>query len=231
LLPVLLHIHVPRASGSSLHAWFQQGLGEGGVAQANAAADVQRAVADRQDDRRPAIVSGHFLYGVHQILDGHPYRYVVLLRDPVKRVLSLFRYIHNLPAHKTHKILRHPDMTIARFYADRLPAGGVRNGMVAQLAGILGARVTPGPEHLEQAKAHLFNGQTMFGLAEQPAPLLKQAANFLDIRATPTLPEVNRLSAPAPWGGSEEDMAAIVAANQLDMELYREARANLTAAP
>ena len=179
------------------------------------------------EPRRPAVVSGHFLYGVHEQLAGHPHRYVVLLRDPVRRVLSLFRYIHNLPAHKTHPVLNQPGMTIARFYAERLAAGGVRNAMVAQLSGVLGARIVPNADHLEAASANLLNGDTMFGLAEQPESLLTQAAAFLEIETTPAFPEVNRLKAPEPWGGSAEDMDAIVAANQLDIELYRRAKERL----
>ena len=227
--PILLHIHVPRASGSSLHAWFLQTVGKNGVAQANAAADVQAAVATRGLPDRPAVVSGHFIHGVHDLLEGHPHRYVVLLRDPVQRVLSLFRYMHSLPGHKSHALMNQPGMTIARYYADRVPSGGPRNGMVAQLSGILGERVTPAEEHLEQACDNLLSGAALVGLADNPAPLLKQAARYLSVRKPPAFPEVNRLRPRGePWGGSDEDIAAIVANNQLDIELYRRAKAHLT---
>lgn len=229
MLPVLLHLHVPRASGSSLHAWFRQGLGKGGVAQANAPAAVQQAVEARQSTRSPAVVSGHFIYGVHELLDGAPYRYVVLLRDPVRRVLSLFRYIRSLPAHDLHAVLNRPDMTIARFYAERLPGTGPRNAMVAQLAGVLGSGVVLGSAHLEQARTHLLGDDMMFGLAEDPSPLLRRAADFLQIEQAPNFPEVNRPGVRDDWGGSEDDRAAIADANRLDIELYALAKAHLAA--
>lgn len=229
MLPVLLHLHVPRASGSSLHAWFRQGLGKGGVAKAGSAAAIRRLVAERQEPRHPAVVTGHFAYGVHAQLDGHPYRYALLLRDPVQRVLSLFRYIRGLPDHDLHETLSEPGMTIARFYADRLPGSGPRNAMVAQLAGVLGAGVTLAEEHLEQASSHLLGGDVMFGLAEDPAPFLARAAAFLGIEQAPGFPEVNRPSAREPWGGSEEDLAAIAAANRLDRRFYERAKAHLAA--
>lgn len=230
MLPVLLHLHVPRASGSSLHAWFRQGLGKQGVVQANAPAAVHQAVARRAEPRAPAVISGHFVYGVHEGLEGHPYRYVVLLRDPVQRVLSLFRYIRSLPAHDLHPTLNRPDMTIARFYAERLPGTGPRNAMVAQLAGVLGTRVVLAEEHLEQATANLLDGHTMFGLAERPAPLLASVADLLAIASPPPLPEVNRLAVRDTWGGMDEDIAAIRVNNQLDLELYRRAQARLARA-
>ena len=216
-------MHVPRASGSSLHAWFRQSLGKGGVAQANAAAAVAQAVVGRHEPGMPGVVSGHFTYGVHELLEGRPYRYVVLLRDPVQRVLSLFRYIRSLPTHDLHAELIRPDMTIARFYADKVPGSGPRNAMVAQLAGVLGTRVTLGREHLEQATAHLFDDRTLFGLAEHPASLLQRLAEILGVQLAPELPQVNRLGTAQAWGGSPEDIAAISTNNQLDIELYRRA--------
>jgi hypothetical protein len=229
LLPVLLHLHVPRASGSSLHAWFRQGLGEGGVAKAGTPAAVQKVVAARQEPRRPGVVTGHFAHGVHTGLGGHPYRYALLLRDPVQRVLSLFRYIRGLPAHDLHETLNRPGMTIARFYADRLPGSGPRNGMVAQLSGVLGGGVTLDEEHLELACRHLFGDDVMFGLAEDPAPFLARAAEFLRFEKTPALPELNRPGARAAWGGTPEDLEAIAAANRLDRMLYERAKARLAA--
>jgi hypothetical protein len=228
LRPILLHLHVPRASGSSLYAWFRRALGPAGVVQANAAAAVQRAVADRKGENEPAVVSGHFLHGVHAGFAGQPYRYAVLLREPVRRVLSLFRYIRSLPHHDLHPVLNQPGMTIERFYAERMPGTGPRNATVAQLAGILGTGVTPAEPHLEQALANLLGGNTIFGLAEDARPLLAEAASFLGIESPPELPAVNRLDARETWGGSEADLAAITAANRLDIALYARARAALS---
>ncbi|HEX2526561.1 MAG TPA: hypothetical protein VHL31_09740 [Geminicoccus sp.] len=198
-------------------------MGEGSVAQATTAAEVRAALETRRDPRRPAVVSGHFCHGVHEQLQDQPYRYVILLRDPVQRVLSLFRYIRGLPSHNSHWRLNQPGMTIARFYAERLPGTGQRNAMVAQLAGILGSRVIPTELHLEQASRHLLEGDMMFGMVERPGPLLVQLAHHLEIKDPPSYPQVNGSRSLGGWGSSDEDIAAIVAANQLDIELYRRA--------
>jgi hypothetical protein len=168
-------------------------------------------------------VSGHFCYGVHEAIGNHSYRYLVLLREPAQRVLSLFRYIRSLPTHGSHRLLCQPDMTIARFYAERLPGTGQRNAMVAQLAGILGTRTIPTQDHLEQACRNLLDRGTMFGLVENPDPLLGKVAEHLRIKKPPPYPQVNSSTTQSGWGTSEEDTAAIVAANQLDIELYRRA--------
>jgi hypothetical protein len=117
-------------------------------------------------------------------------------------------------------------MTVARFYREKVPSGLMRNGMVAQLAGILGTRTVPTESHLARADIHLLQSGAMFGLAEDPAPLLAQAARFLQIKQPPPFPEVNRLAA-VDRQERDEDRAAIVAANQLDLELYRRAREQL----
>ena len=221
--PALLHIHVPRASGSSFHGWLLRAMGEGSVAQAATADDIREVLARRHEPRRPAVVSGHFCYGVHEAIGDHPYRYLVLLRDPIQRVLSLFRYIRSLPTHGSHRFLCQPDMTIARFYDERMPGTGQRNAMVAQLAGILGTRTIPTEEHLEQACRNLLDRGTMFGLVEDPDPLLAKVAKHLRIEEPPPYPQVNSSPAQSGWGTSEEDLAAIAAANQLDVELYRRA--------
>ncbi|WP_159712424.1 hypothetical protein [Geminicoccus flavidas] len=225
--PILLHLHVPRASGSSLYAWFRRAVGPSGVVQANAAAAVQQAVAGRRSETEPAVVSGHFLHGVHAGFPGQPYRYTVLLREPVRRVLSLFRYIRSLPHHDLHPVLNQPGMTIERFYRERLPGTGPRNAMVAQLSGILGTGVTPAEPHLEQALLNLLGEGTMFGVAEDAGPLLQEVAGFLGIDHPPEFPAVNRLDAKEAWGGSDADLAAITAANQLDIALYARAKATL----
>ena len=229
--PVLLHLHVPRASGSSLYAWFRLALGEGGVVQTNDGERVQAAISTRAEPNRPAVVSGHFRFGVHELFGGHPYQYIVLLRDPVQRVLSLFRYIRSLPAHRLHGVLKEPGMTISRFYADRMPGTGPRNGMIAQMAGILGTRVTPSAEHLEIAWGRLSSKPVMYGLTEAPAPLLARAAAFLEIEKVPAFPEVNRPARADLWGDSEADRAAIVAANSLDIAFYDRAKKALLDAP
>jgi hypothetical protein len=231
--PVLLHLHIPRSSGSSLHGWFLKGLGERGVIQANGAAAVRAAVEARRGPLEPAVVSGHFSFGVHEALADQPYRYVLLLREPVERMQSLFRYIRGLPAHRDHAMLQAPDMTIARFYASshsgRLPGSWSRDAMVAQLAGVMGTGAVPTEEHLERAWANLRDGKVIYASAEDPAPVLKQTARMLGISKPPPFPKVN----PSPqaageaWGSSPADIAAITEANRLDIELYRRAMLHL----
>ncbi len=218
-------MHVPRSSGSSLHAWFVTALGANGVAQASSPDEVAAATSG---GAVPAVVSGHYLHGVHERLGGRDYRYVVLLRDPVERVLSLFRYIRGLPGHSRHADLAGPGMTIPRYYAEGIPGSWARNGMVGQLAGSYSA-LTP-EERLARATAHLLDERTIFGLVDDPHPLLRGAAEILGLAEVPPLARVNRSAQVEPgqaFGGDDADLAAIVEHNRLDIELYRRAQAHL----
>ena len=219
----MLHLHVPRASGSSLSAWLHLALGKGQVAHASSPDGIKTLAASRAKTGMPTVISGHFPFGVHEHFDQHPYCYLLLLREPVQRVLSLFRYIRNQPSHQLYEVLNRDEMTIARFYAERLPGSGSRNAMVAQLGGLLGFRVLLQVEHLEIAWNRLKSDRVMYGLSEQPANVLEQAARFFSIEQPPIFPEVNRPAPQKPWGGSEADIAAIAAANQLDIALYERA--------
>ncbi len=218
-------MHVPRSSGSSLHAWFVTALGAASVAQASSPDEVAAATSG---GAAPAVVSGHYLHGVHTRLTGRDYRYVVLLRDPVERVLSLFRYIRGLPGHSRHADLMRPGMTIPRYYAEGIPGSWARNGIVGQLAGSYSA--LPPEERLARATEHLLDERTIFGLVEDPQPLLRGAAEILGLAEVPPLARVNRSAWVEPgqaFGGNDADLAAIVEHNQLDMELYRRAQAHL----
>jgi hypothetical protein len=225
LHPLLLHMHVPRSSGSSLHAWFVAALGAASVAQASSPDEV---AAVTSGGAAPAVVSGHYLHGVHVRRASRDYRYVVLLRDPVERVLSLFRYIRGLPGHSRHADLVRPGMTIPRYYAEGIPGSWARNGMVGQLAGSYSA--LPPEERLACATEHLLDERTIFGLVEDPQPLLCGAARILDLAEVPPLARVNRSARVEPgqaFGGDDADLAAIVEHNALDIELYRRAQAHL----
>jgi len=218
-------MHVPRSSGSSLHAWFVAALGTAGVAQASSPDEV---AAVTSGGAAPAVVSGHYLHGVHARLTGRDHRYVVLLRDPVERVLSLFRYIRGLPGHSRHADLVRPGMTIPRYYAEGIPGSWARNGMVGQLAGSYSA--LPPEERLARATEHLLDERTIFGLVEDPQPLLRSAAEILGLAEVPPLARVNRSARMEPgqaFGGDAADLAAIVEHNRLDIELYRRAQVHL----
>lgn len=49
-----------------------------------------------RENTAPSVLMGHFSYGVHRILRLQP-QYITVLRNPVERVISLYRYQKQLP--------------------------------------------------------------------------------------------------------------------------------------
>ena len=230
--PVLLHLHIPRSSGSSLDRWFRALVGKSRVAIASSAEQVAAAAhrADHDPEAvEPAVISGHFLYGAHDELGDRPYRYVTLVRDPVARVVSIFRYARKLEAHRFHASLNEPGATIAQFYQEGRAVGSVRDGMTRQLNGIRGtAPLTP--EHVDIAFKRLTAPKTILGMTEDSAPVLAACAAILGIDVYPPLPVSNVGPEQDGWV-TEADLALIRKENEVDLELYGRIRDYMSARP
>jgi hypothetical protein len=96
---MLLFSHIPKTAGTSLRQLTDNHTPEvvyaydGQLALGNPNLAFIQAFRQRS---RPALLMGHFSYGVHRLLGLMP-RYVTVLREPVERVVSLYRYQKSLP--------------------------------------------------------------------------------------------------------------------------------------
>lgn len=105
--PLVLYLHIPKAGGTTLGEFIynqcrtkddsDEGLIKNGVFftpdgffQDNDSEHSKYASILQRGDLR--VVTGHFSYGIHQYVKK-PFRYVTVLREPVSRVVSLYRYL------------------------------------------------------------------------------------------------------------------------------------------
>ena len=224
----LVYVHVPKAAGTTLKTilsrvyrgrpmlFFTPRLGE-----------LERFGAlPAEARRRVAVVAGHEPFGYQDVFRGCGVRPTVItvLREPVARVVSLFRYIHRDPEHPRHAAFVERGTTLDEVYGElRLPA--FDNHQVRFLAGRAVRDKAFGSvdrADLEEAKRNLATGCAAFGLQERFDESVAWFARALRWTGVEDAPELNR--APRPSRGEdvdEGDRALIARHNELDAELHR----------
>jgi hypothetical protein len=94
--PLLLHMHLPKTAGITLFDILDLKYGfRRGLVALNHHAEIAAIVAREAEIHA---VSGHFPYGVDTLFD-RTCAYIVLLRDPVDRLISNFHYIRREAGH------------------------------------------------------------------------------------------------------------------------------------
>jgi hypothetical protein len=100
----LLFSHVPKTAGTSLRALAARFTpdtaflysGEFSLGSPNI-----EFIKDFREKPLPPLIMGHFSYGVHRFI-GAPPRYACVMREPVERVISLYRMMHRLGTNSPH---------------------------------------------------------------------------------------------------------------------------------
>ena len=98
---ILIHTHVPKTAGSTLaHALAA-------IVGGTQAMDLRlrRAVRPRnmtaEEKRELRMISGHFVYGMHERFPQRPL-YLAAVRDPIERAVSYFRFVRGAKDHPNH---------------------------------------------------------------------------------------------------------------------------------
>jgi len=177
-----------------------------------------------RQQRRIHCLAGHFAYGVHRFYTARPVLYLTVLRDPIERTISHYHQAWRRQDHYLHRAVRENNLSL-REYVERRLSAELDNGQTRLIAGV-GWGAPQGecpPTMLAAAKEHLdsfavvgltdmFDGflqlvQRRFGW-EIPA---YQKRNVAETRM-------------ARQNLDPQTLAAIEAANQSDLDLYRYAQ-------
>ena len=169
---------------------------------------------------RLALVAGHASFGVHRQLGGG--RYVTLIRDPVQRVLSHYRYAQQRSEHPMHQLARTTTL-------DEMLRDGrwhdLSNGQCRALAGDEATADGTEPEAMfELARANLAEHFALWGLMERYAETLLMARAALGWQHLYYAPENATRPAP-PSRKANPDLEAVRRHNEFDIALYAELEA------
>ena len=226
----VVFMHIPKAAGLTLRSVLRRQYGPEELISVYAPRmeDTFREIAAMDDrrKRRARALIGHVRFGVHELLPN-PCRYVTILRDPVRRVISDYRYIRRTFGHPLHVIVN--TMSLAEFVTNGVTSGA-QNGQVKYLSQTQwpSEGLTVGEQDLRRAQANLSEHFIVAGLTERFDASLWLIARKLGWRKPP-------FYVPANVGGmppeiDADTLRAIRRENELDLELYDWARQRFEAA-
>src|SRR5438105_4223765 len=94
---LVLFLHIPKAAGSTLNRVIAQQFAPEAIYKVGRTAHSElEAVVAKMNEASPVrVISGHFTFGLHAALP-QPFTYITILRDPVKRLVSQFRFVKRL---------------------------------------------------------------------------------------------------------------------------------------
>ncbi len=222
----VVYVHIPKAAGTTLKnllakvyrgrpvLFFTPRTGE---------LDRFRGLPAEQR-RRVAVVAGHEPFGYQDVFRGCRVTpaVVTVLREPVARVVSLFRYIHRDAEHPRHGEFVRDSVTIGDVY-ERLRLPAFDNHMTRFLAG-RGAFSKPfgglDERDLRTAEQNLSAGCRVFGLQERFEDSLAWFGRELGWPPVGT-PDLNRAPRRSTARDVDEaDRRLIERHNALDAALY-----------
>lgn len=148
-----IFLHIPKAAGSTLNTAFRWRYRSQMLTLTTLNKPLDAIEEFPWEKRAQArIVAGHVHYGIHEYIPRRC-EYVTILREPVARVLSLYKYILRTTTHPLHDRFRRSAVGLEEYASGDMDGNQVDNGQTRQVAGIQSGDV--GPDVLDAALRNL----------------------------------------------------------------------------
>ena len=130
---ILIFPHIPKTAGTTLRSVILSQYSKEKVYLLKVSQTPLEAAQkiSEDDQKRVHCYIGHMPYGLHQYL-SKPAIYITLIREPVDRIISMYYFIREEPAHRLHNELLSKDMSLEDFVLSR---NCPRNEQVKKIAG------------------------------------------------------------------------------------------------
>jgi hypothetical protein len=162
----LVFVHIPKTAGQSLHFAVLRNYPQNEKIHLNILdrpldEEMERIPLDERS--RARLLWGHVPYGVHEHIPRRC-EYITILREPVDRVISVYKHILKSPAHVLHDRVVEAGIGLEDYVLSDMDVGQTRNSQVRQLSGRQFSTIDNGA--LEEAK-HNLGGFLVAGLTER----------------------------------------------------------------
>jgi len=171
------------------------------------------------------LLRGHMGFGAHRAL-GRPASYVTLLRDPVERIISHYRYVLRTPGHYLHEEVVGRRLGLREYAASDL-AGELENGQTRLLGTADDAVGGVSEATLAAAKRNIGEHFVLAGLAERFDESMLLLRELLDWRRPVLYDRVNVAPRDAAGAVDLRTRELIRERNHLDVALYAHCAASL----
>jgi Sulfotransferase family len=211
----LVFLHIPKTGGQSLHFVLQRHFTHEETILLHTLDKPLHeqlgriALADRS---RARLVWGHMPYGVHQHIPG-PCDYMTVVRDPVSRVVSVYKHILKSSSHVLHDRVADQRIGLEQYVQSGIDEGQTENSQTRQLSGRQFG--VSDRQALDQAKRNL-QGFLVVGLTERFEETLVLVRRTLGLG----LPVYVTRNVSPPFDVSERAVELIRERNTLDVDLY-----------
>lgn len=224
---VLIFLHIPRTAGTTLSRFLQSRFALDQVFPAFLTGGetlseqllALRALPPAARKRIRLVLAGHAEYGQHEAFAA-PTKYITVIRDPVDRVISSYRFLHEHPDDPLYGEVVGRRMSLASFVTSD-SAKGINDWQARCLAGVPWSASNWGPDVLERAKENI-DRHVLVGLTERFQETVVLLGRLFGWRYL-YYAALNISTWQAEC--SEEDRRLILERNRLDQELYEFASA------
>ncbi|MCS4047516.1 hypothetical protein GGQ04_002664 [Salinibacter ruber] len=224
-MPTTIYIHIQKTGGTTLRSILRHQYDVQYGANELYSPEEIGAYFEQpiEEDKRQKAVSGHMSFGAHQWVRGET-RYITMLRDPVKRVISYYYYLIER-GNKSCEYIEENNLDVADYVRDGLCWQGIphTNNLQTRLLSGVGNTVPMGEctdEMLQQAKQNIEERFAVVGFTEAfdtSILLMRRELGW----GLPTYWYQNKTSdRPRKEDFSSSTINVIRRHNRLDLELY-----------
>lgn len=232
------YLHIPKAGGTTLLHVLDQIYKKSShysfdTTRPNECLNELKSYSVKQKEKIK-IVSGHFVFGFHELFNIEKFKYFTLLRDPIERIFSHYHYSSRKTNHYLYKTRHESEISLVEYVQSGLTQE-VHNGMCKQIAGLyvndnfgysnINKDTLSDNELFQKAKQNIKNHFIFAGITEEfdkSLFLLKSYIGHNSINYKYTEKNINTANnkTQKKYNLKKEELEIIMVYNSADIQLY-----------